>query len=451
VIAYITSVYPSVSHSFIVREVEALRQRGIAVSTVSGRRTPDDELLSEADWRAFESTWAILPPRWGSVAAGHLTALVRHPLAYGSTLRRALSMGRQGLRGRLWQIFYFGEAVIAWRHWRRLGVRHVHAHFPAVPADVALLASHFGRVAGAGPDSWSFTVHGCYELSDVRWFAVADKIRSAAMVVCVSDFTRSQLMALVDASQWNKLHVVRCGVRPSAYAHVGDPRAARPRILCVARLVAGKGQEQLLEALATLSRRGINAELELVGDGPNRASLEEMSAKLQLRDRVMFTGSVAQDVIAHHYQAATVFCLPSFGEGVPTVLMEAMACGRPVVATAVGGVSELVRDGETGMLVSPARPDQLTEALQALLEDAALRRRLGEAGRREVVSRYDIDRNADQVAQLFKELLGDRTGGAALSGMNGAGGAAGYASRGAGSRTGPPADPPTRPEALVRR
>ncbi len=450
-IAYITSVYPSVSHTFIVREVEALRRRGIAVSTVSGRRTPDEELLSQADWRAFESTWAILPPRWSSVVAAHLTALVRHPLAYGSTLRRALSMGRAGARGRLWQIFYFGEAVLAWRHWRRLGVSHVHAHFPAVPADVALLASHFGRVACAGPGSWSFTVHGCYELSDVRWFAIADKIRSAAMVVCVSDFTRSQLMALVDASQWKKLHVVRCGVRPSVYANLGDPPTGRPRILCVARLVAGKGQEQLLEALAMLCGRGIDAELELVGDGPNRASLEELGAKLELRDRVVFTGSVAQDVIPRHYQAATAFCLPSFGEGVPTVLMEAMACGRPVVATAVGGVSELVRDGETGILVSPARPDRLADALQALLEDPTLRRRLGEAGRQEVLGRYDIDHNADQVAQLFKELLADRTDRVGLSGMNGADGAAGSASRGGGSRTEPSAERPAQSEALVRR
>ncbi len=405
-IAYITTGYPALSHSFILREVEALRRRGVEVTTTSVHRASEHSLLTEQDRRAFETTYALLPPRWNQVAGVHLHALVRHPRAFASTLGRALKLRRPGWRGTLWQVFYFGEALTAWQHWRRLGVRHVHAHFAAVPSDVALLASHFGRLANAGPRSWSFTMHGPTELWDVRWFGLAEKVRDAAAVVCISEFARSQLMALVEERHWSKLRVVRCGVRPSAYADVGDPpRGRRARILCVGRLVPEKAQTMLLRAVSLLTRRGVEAELELVGDGPNREALEELSARLELEDRVHFAGPVGQDVIKAHYETATVFCLPSFSEGVPTVLMEAMACGRPVVTTAIAGVRELVRDGETGVLVSPGRADELADALEMLLDDEPMCRRLGEAGRGHVADFYDIDTNGRQLAELFATLL----------------------------------------------
>lgn len=405
-IAYITTGYPAISHTFILREVEALRRRGVDVITTSVHRASEHSLLTEQDRRAFETTYALLPPRWNEVAGAHLHALVRHPRAFASTFRLALTLGRPGWRGLLWQVLYFGEAVTAWQHWRRLGVRHVHAHFAVVPADVALLASHLGRTAGAGPGSWSFTMHGPTELWDVRWFGLADKVRDAAAVVCISEFARSQLMALVEERHWSKLRVVHCGVQPSAYASIGDPpRCGRARILCVGRLVPEKAQAVLLHALSLLTKRGVEAELELVGDGPTREALEELAARLGLEDRVRFAGPVGQDVIGAHYEAATLFCLPSFSEGVPVVLMEAMACGRPVVTTAIAGVRELVRDGETGVLVSPGRADELADAVEMLLDDECLCQRLGEAGRRQVADFYDLDASARQLSELFATLL----------------------------------------------
>jgi glycosyltransferase involved in cell wall biosynthesis len=415
VIAYITTGYPALSHTFIQREVEALRRHGIGISTTSVHRAPAEAVMSAGDRRAVETTYALLPPHWRHILRAHLSALVRHPAALLSTLRLSLTLARPGLRGRLWQVFYFGEAITAWEHWKRQGVRHVHAHFVAVPSDIALLASHFGRATGTGPTSWSFTVHGLIELWDVHSFRLAEKVRRADAVVCISDFTRGQLMALVEEQHWPKLRVIRCGVGPELYAGVLAPPAGRPRILCVGRLVAEKGQSLLVRAMALLAERGSDAELELVGGGPNRDQLRALAAELGIGDRVLFAGPVGQDEIIAHYESASVFCLPSFCEGIPVVLMEAMACRRPVVATAVGGVRELVRDNVTGMLVSPGREDELAAALETLLGDAPLRQRLGEAGQRHVTQMYDVDASATQLSSLFAELKGERSSHPVLS------------------------------------
>src|SRR4029077_1798778 len=172
------------------------------------RRPPGEPLPPQENREASATTYAIRPPRWRDVLAAHLSALLRHPRAYLVTLREALGLARPGLKGWLWQVFYFGEAIIVWGHCTTLEVRHIHAHHGSPPADVALLAAHFGNVAGSGPGTWSLTLHGYTELWDVRWFRLAEKVRRADAVVCVSDFTRSQLMMLVDDRHWEKLRVV---------------------------------------------------------------------------------------------------------------------------------------------------------------------------------------------------------------------------------------------------
>ena len=409
VIAYITSYYPAVSHTFILREVRALRRRGVDVRTASVHRS-DAGLLSDVDREEFENTHALLPPRWSRVAKAHLYALARHPRAFVSALRLSLEHSRPGARGRLWQVFYFGEAVTAWDHWRRTGVRHVHSHFVSVSADIAMLASHLGKRSGEGPTGWSATVHGLIELRDVQWPRLAKKIGDADAIFCISDFTRSQLMAIVAEDQWPKLHVVRCGIEPSRYEAIGEPPAGRPRVLCVGRLVPEKGQSVLLHAFARLVERGVDAELELVGSGPAENGLKRLAERLGLADRVIFAGAIGQDAIGAHYQAASVFCLPSFYEGIPVVLMEALACRRPAIATAVAGVRELVRDGETGLLVTPGREDDLADALERLLEDPALRRRLAEAGRRYVAEHYDIEASAARLSRLLGAAMGEPVG-----------------------------------------
>ncbi len=404
-LAYITTQYPGVSHTFILREVTALRRLGAEVHTISLRRTSGDHLLSQENRAAAETTYAVRPPRLRDLLTAHVSALLLHPRAYLATLREALGLARPGLRGRVWQIFYFAEAIMVWRHCSASGVRHLHAHHGSPPADVAALAAHFGKAAGSGPRTWSLTMHGPIEFWDVRWFRLREKLERADAVVCISDFARSQLMALVDDRHWSKLRVVHCGVGSSEYEHLGEPRHGRPQVLCVGRLVPEKGHAILLDAVADLARDGQELEAVLVGSGPMRTRLEQLALELGVSDRVTFRGALGQEQVTDCYADATLVCSASFAEGLPTVLMEAMASGRPVIATAISGVRELVRDGDTGLLVTPGRADELAAAIATLIHDPQLRLRVASAGRERVLREFDVDRSAAQLAALFGEIL----------------------------------------------
>ena len=410
-VAYVVSSYPAVSHTFIQREVVALRRLGIEIDTFSIRRSEPGELLSNADRAEFAGTFAILPPRLARLIGAHARALLTRPNRYARALALALHLGSVGSRDRLWQLFYFLEAVVLWDECRRRGIRRLHAHFGNVGADVAMLATELG--GGRGPDrewSWSFTMHGQTELGELRRHRLAEKIERASLVVCISDFCRSQLMTVVDEAHWPKLRTVRCGVDVDAFRPAArEPTraragAARPlRILCVARLTPPKGQALLLEAIAELKRRGVPAEATLVGAGPARDSLEEQARALGIAPLVGLTGAVGQDEIRAHYAAADVFCLASFAEGLPVVLMEAMAMGLPVVATRITGTPELVEDGRSGLLVSPARSDELADALAELAAAPERAESMGRAGRKKVRAEFDLTRSAQALCELFLE------------------------------------------------
>jgi colanic acid/amylovoran biosynthesis glycosyltransferase len=400
-IAYVCSRYPAVSHTFIQREVAALRGFGLDVDTVAIRRAAPEEVLSRADRAEADATYAILPVRPWHLARAHANAL-RYPRAWRATLVRALKLAPRGLRGRLWQLFYFGEAVVLWDRARRRGVGHLHAHFANVGSDVALLAATLGREAGRGPRYWSMTMHGSTEFYDVSAFRLAEKVRDARFVACVSDFTRSQLMLHTEEEHWHKLALVRCGVDPQAFGAVArDGASGALRVLVVGRLVPGKGYSLLLEALADVVARGHDVTLEIVGEGPAGDALRSRAAALGVDGRVRWLGAVGQDEIRRHYERADAFCLPSFAEGVPVVLMEAMAVQLPVVATRIAGIPELIEDGVGGLLVAPARADELADALARLAASPDLRERLGRAGREAVIAGYD----AGRWARALKELL----------------------------------------------
>jgi colanic acid/amylovoran biosynthesis glycosyltransferase len=405
-IAYLCSEYPAVSHTFVLREVNALRRLGAEIATFSIRRTAAGQLLAHADRVAAESTFAILPPRWGRLLAAHLRLALGAPSAYLATLALALRMAPPGLRGRLWQCFYFVESVVLWSECRRRGIRHIHVHLANAAADIALLAAHIGSASEPErPWSWSLTMHGPTEFSDVRHFRLAEKLRDARFVVCISDYARSQLMALSDPESWGRLHVVHVGIPIEQFTRDAGRRAAGPSILCVGRLVPEKGQAVLLEALARLAGRGHRVSLVLAGEGRSRSALERRAERLGVAAQVSFLGAVGQDAIHDMYAGASIFCLPSFAEGVPCVLMEAMAMGLPVVSTRITGIPELIDDGHSGLLVAPGRLDELTEALDRLLVDPGLCRELVVNAREKVVRDFNAESSAEQLYALFAKLL----------------------------------------------
>jgi glycosyltransferase involved in cell wall biosynthesis len=394
-LAYVVAEYPKVSHTFVMREVEALRELGARIDTISIRRTPESGLLSEADRRAAAETYSVLPAPVQTVVRTHLRWALRHPRRYGTTVALALRLGAPGARNRLWQLFYFAEAVLLADELRRRGTGHLHAHFVNVASSVTLLAATLLRLP------WSFTMHGPLEFDEVEAHAIGDKVRDAEFVACISDFCRAQLMRLVEPEHWDKLQVVHCGVEPERYR--APERAARDvvELLSIGRLEPMKGFAVLIEAVAELVRAGEPLRLTIVGDGPQRAALEALAARELPADRFAFTGALGAPEVTRRLAEADVFCLPSFAEGVPVVLMEAMASGLPVIATQIMGIPELVRSGESGLLVPPGRPEPLAAAIRRLARDPALRVAYGEAGRATVEGSFDVRDSARTLQALF--------------------------------------------------
>jgi glycosyltransferase involved in cell wall biosynthesis len=407
-IAYLIGHYPAITHTFILREIEQLRRLGFEIETFSVWRANEQDLLTPVDRAEDDRTYALLPPRPVDYLRAHLHRALRAPGAYVRTFARALGLSAQGMRGRLLGLSWFLEAVVVQRACERRGIRHVHVHLDGTAPAVGLLVAHLGNgAADRGPWSFSMTVHGSKEFFDVARQGLAPKVAAARFVVCVSDFTRSQLMALVDDTHWARLRVVHCGIDPD---HFAPPAGGRPgdgplRILTVGRLDNMKGVAILVEAVGELRRRGVAVALTVVGDGPQREHLQRLAERNSVGDDVTWAGPVGQDAIRDHYHAADVFCLPSFAEGIPVVLMEAMSTGLPVVANRITGIPELVEDEVSGLLVRPGRTDLLVGALQRLAADAELRERMGRAGREKVRREFESAALGGELARLFADEL----------------------------------------------
>ncbi len=402
-VAYLCSRYPAVSHTFVLREVDGLRRGGIDVHTFTVRRTPTSQLLSEVDRAEDRRTAAILPAGPLRLLGAHCSAMFRAPVRYLTALGTALWRRPLGLRAALWHLFYFAEAGILAAELRRRGIRHVHAHFANVAANVARLAA---LMSGG---TWSMTLHGLSDFADPITSGLRDKIRSAAFVICVSDFGRAQALLHADPNEWPRIHRVYCGIDTDYFR---PPTDARPtdgpvRLLTVARLSPEKGHSFLIAALAEVRRAGIDATLTLVGDGPLRTRLEQQVRDLKLENFVTFAGAVGQDRILEHYHNSDIFVLPSLAEGLPVVLMEAMACGLPVVASRISGIPELVASGESGTLVTPGRADLLAEAMVELARAPNLRKTFARAGRSAVQANFDQRATVADLLAIFTAELAE--------------------------------------------
>lgn len=400
-IGYLVSAYPAVSHTFIRREVEAIRRRGAEVATFSVRRTNSSELHFESDLREAAQTRSILPASPFTLIRDHVWALVQRPISYVRTIVLSRRHRLPGVRGWLWAWFHFAEAIRLARFLDEDHISHLHSHFANSGATVGLLASSYLGLP------WSVTLHGRADFSYPAVALLEDKIQQARFVVCVSHFGRASALSYADPNVADdKIFVVRCGLdfqtlptaRPEAVSH------PRMRILSVGRLSYEKAQVGLLEALATLVREGVDVELEIVGEGPERARLEKRIQRLGLEDRCQLVGAMPETEVFERLETADVFALSSLIEGLPVSLMEAMALGVPVVAPRLAGIPELVEDHQTGLLFHPADWHGLTGCLRRLLEDASLRSTLVENARTKVAREYDVDLS---VEPLWRRLVDD--------------------------------------------
>lgn len=396
-LAYLASEYPAISHTFIHREVEALRSVGFEIATVSVRPTVGLERLTPAEQQEAARTLRLLERPLRHLPPAHLRLLLRHPAGYLRMLLAATVMARRCRWTKTLGYFLEAGRLLDWQERRR--IRHVHVHFGNPAANVALLAAASGR------SEFSMSVHGPDIFYDVGENLLAEKAQKAVFVRCISHFCRSQMLRLVPHALWGRFPVVRCGVDASVFAPRPEPQNAVPELLCVGRLVPAKGQHILVEACARLAGDGVPFRLTLVGDGPDRESLVALAARLGLQERVVFAGALGQAEVRRHYDRADVFVLPSFAEGVPVVLMEAMAKEVPVVSTVIAGIPELIESGVDGLLVPPSDPGALAVAVAGLLADPVRRRELGRRGREKVLRHYDLSTNGATLAEMFRQQL----------------------------------------------
>ncbi len=401
-VAYLVSRYPGLSHAFVEREIRALRARGLTVVPFSVRPADADDLRGSANLAAAAETTVLLDGRWRVWLRAHRTLLLRHPGAYVQTLRAATRTGPPGLRRRVWQVFYWAEAVVLVHHLRARGVRHVHVHFANAGADLVRRAVAVARAAypEEGPWSWSLAMHGPVGFDDPDGHDLPAKATDAAFVACITDWCRARIEQLAPAAS---TVLVRMGVDLDRFRLVERDDGHPLRVLFVGRLVADKGPADLVAALAGVA----DLELVLAGEGPLRAELTSMAGP-----GVRLLGGVAQDDLPSWYAWADIFCLPSHAEGLPVVLMEALATGLPVISTPVAGIPELVVDGETGLLVPPGDRAALAAAVTRL-RDPELRRRLGAAGRAAVQARHEAFAAAAPLAETLQRLLSPRPAAAA--------------------------------------
>lgn len=394
-VAYLVNQYPKTSHSFIRREILALEERGLRVERFSIRAT-QEPLVDERDRQEAERTRVLLEAGAASLVLQSARVALTRPLRWLRALGLAVQMGRRSERGLARHLAYLAEACALLRWLEQLGVSHLHAHFVTNPAAVALLT----RTLGGPP--FSFRAHGANSFYDPLGNALSEKIQGASCAVAVSDHGRSQLYRLTPPEQWSKIKLARCATDAEFLEADPAPIPEQPRLVCVARLDRAKGHLFLLEAAARLAREGLDFELELVGDGEARAAIETAIEDLELGPRVSLGGWKDGPGVRAAIEAARCLVLPSLDEGLPVVLMEALALGRPVIGTYVGGIPELVRPGENGWLVPAASVEALTEALRAAISLApGVLSAMGRRGAALVAERHDARREARHLAEIF--------------------------------------------------
>lgn len=395
-IAYFINQYPKVSHSFIRREILALERQGFEVQRVALRGW-DAELVDAEDVSERDKTRYVLQDGVKGLLAPALQVLRAQPRRFFSALGLALRMGRRADRSWPYHLVYLLEAcrLLSWL--QAFGAKHVHAHFGTNSTEVVMLASALG-----GP-AYSFTVHGPEEFDKPQFIHLGEKVRRAAFVAAISAYGRSQLFRWVDHAHWSKVKVVHCGLEQAFHNVPAVAVPSAPRLVCVGRLSEQKGQLLLLEAARLLAARGVAFEIVLAGDGEMREQIEALIAQYQLQAQVRITGWISSDQVRAEILAARAMVLPSFAEGLPVVIMEAMALRRPVLTTYVAGIPELVRQGENGWLFPAGDVDELAAALaDCLAQPADVLQRMGEAAYQRVLERHDIDTEATKLAHLFR-------------------------------------------------
>lgn len=401
-VAYVMTHYPKLAQTFISNEIEALEQAGVQVACFA--MNPPEEIERSrdgAEGRIARTTYLKSAP--ARAVATLLRQSLRHPLAMAHVWKIALASSGGDVRRVIRRLAHLAQAALVADGAARLGITRLHAHFGLAPATIAWLASAINRAQGRSAE-FSFTIHGYHDFADPAEARLDLKARDAAAVLCISDFTRSQLSLITPPELWPKFHVARCGIDLAEFAYRDPPQPGPvPTIMALGRLSPEKGFNVLIEAVALSLDAGVPVRLRIVGDGPYRSELEAAARDRGIAEAVSFAGELPPDAVREELKSADLFCMASFSEGLPVSLIEAMAVGVPCITTWIAGIPELAEDEVTALTVPPARADSLAEAIARLVRDPELRLRLARAARERVEQSHCLTANAARVRDLLLE------------------------------------------------
>jgi len=396
-IAYFVNQYPKVSHSFIRREIKALERQGNEVARYA-LRTDTSELVDQEDKVELEKTHYLLKqPFWIFIKTCFLQ-LFKNTTGFIKALGLTVKIGWNSDRGLTRHFIYFMEACLLQKWLQGSGVSHIHAHFGTNSTTVVMLCHILG-----GP-KYSFTVHGPEEFDKPVFISLGEKIKHSDFVVAISSFGKSQLFRWISHDLWHKVKIVHCGLEKAFYDIDIPPAKQNRKLVCVGRLCEQKGQLLLVEAAIKLAESGEDFQLVLAGDGPMRADIEALIKQHNLESKIKITGWISSEQVQEELLGCTALVLPSFAEGLPVVIMEAMALSRPVITTYIAGIPELVINGENGWLIPAGSLDALISAMQSLLHatDNDIRA-MGEKARERVIERHNIDTEASKLAGFISQ------------------------------------------------
>lgn len=404
-VAYLMTHYPRVALTFISGEIDAMERRGLSILPLA-LNLPVAADLTTSEAVAQQSGTHYLKSSLWQLASAMIGTCIAHPVSMARVLALAIKSARWDVNLMMRRMAHVFYACLTARYCRTYSIRHLHAHFGQTPATIAWFACEIVNRTSARSLSWSFTIHGFQDFVDDAIARLDLKAASAKFVVCISDFTKSQLCRVTDPRHWDRFHVIRCGIDLNAF----PPRAARPirkvpRIISVARLSPEKGHLILLRALHLLLGEGVEVELQIVGSGPFEGAIQREAELLGIRDAVTFTGELLPEDVSKSLADADIFCLPSFSEGLPVSIMEAMAVGTPVVSTWISGIPELAINEFSALTVPASNIIALAAALKRIIIDEDLRNTLVQNARGEVERMHSIETNAGKLLSLFQSVL----------------------------------------------
>ncbi len=396
-IGYFVPEFPSQTHAFFWREVEALRRLGVEVHLLSSRRPAPGACRHAFAETAAAETHYVFPPHW----LGAMTALVLRPVRTLRALGYVASLRESSLKKRLLYTGLLLSAADLLRHARWLGLEHIHVHSCADAAHVAALC----RLLGGPP--YSLTLHG-----DLPVYGTdhARKMAAAEFVACVTTPLQQQVVQQVGKPA-ERVPVLWMGVDTDRFRDEGTRSAETPRLhlVTVARLNPMKGHCHALAAMHTALGRGCDLRYTIAGEGPHRPEIEETIRRLGLTDRVTLTGTMSEEAVLKLLREVDAFVLSSvgLGEAAPVSVMEAMACGLPVVCSIIGGTPDMITHGVDGLLVPQKDEQALADAFVLLAQNPQERRRLGQAARARAERDFDTRQTARRLLEAIRQRRSD--------------------------------------------